>query len=84
VSTFTVPQGLDESGVPKEGPGTPANQARLTVPNEKAARAASDGAYPRSLSPIIDARENRGQEASDTPLQSRYGRSVWVRERRRV
>ncbi len=55
-STFTVPQGLDDSGQPKEGPATPANQFRSPFPNEKAARAAMNGAYPPDLSLIINAR----------------------------
>jgi ubiquinol-cytochrome c reductase cytochrome c1 subunit len=55
-STFTVPQGLDDQGQPKEGPGTPANQFRSPFPNEKAARAAMNGAYPPDLSLIINAR----------------------------
>ena len=57
-STFTVPQGLDDSGQPKEGPGTPANQFRSPFPNEKASRAANNGAYPPDLSLIINARED--------------------------
>jgi len=57
-STFTVPQGLDDQGVPKDGPGTPANQFRSPFPNEKAARAANNGAYPPDLSLIINARED--------------------------
>jgi ubiquinol-cytochrome c reductase cytochrome c1 subunit len=56
-STFTVPQGTDDSGQPKEGPGTPANQFRSPFANEKAARAAMNGAYPPDLSLIINARE---------------------------
>jgi ubiquinol-cytochrome c reductase cytochrome c1 subunit len=56
-STFTVPQGLDDSGQPKEGPGMPANQFRSPFLNEKAARAAMNGAYPPDLSLIISARE---------------------------
>jgi ubiquinol-cytochrome c reductase cytochrome c1 subunit len=56
-STFTVPQGLDDQGQPKEGPATPANQFRSPFPNEKASRAANNGAYPPDLSLIINARE---------------------------
>ena len=55
-STFTVPQGLDDSGQPKEGPATPANQFRSPFANEKAARAALNGAYPPDLSLIVNAR----------------------------
>jgi ubiquinol-cytochrome c reductase cytochrome c1 subunit len=57
-SAFTVPQGLDDSGQPKEGPATPANQFRSPFPNERAARAANNGAYPPDLSLIINARED--------------------------
>jgi ubiquinol-cytochrome c reductase cytochrome c1 subunit len=55
-STFTVPQGTDDSGQPKEGPATPADQFRSPFPNEKAARAALNGAAPPDLSLIINAR----------------------------
>jgi ubiquinol-cytochrome c reductase cytochrome c1 subunit len=55
-SGFTVPQGLDDSGQPKDGPATPADQFRSPFPNEKAARAALNGAYPPDLSLIINAR----------------------------
>jgi ubiquinol-cytochrome c reductase cytochrome c1 subunit len=57
-STFTVPQGLDDQGEPKEGPATAANQFRSPFPNEKASRAANNGAYPPDLSLIINARED--------------------------
>jgi ubiquinol-cytochrome c reductase cytochrome c1 subunit len=53
----TVPQGLDDQGNPKEGPATPANQFRSPFPNEKAARAANNGALPPDLSLIVNARE---------------------------
>ena len=56
-SGFTVPQGTDDQGQPKEGPATPANQFRSPFANEKAARAAMNGAYPPDLSLIINARE---------------------------
>jgi ubiquinol-cytochrome c reductase cytochrome c1 subunit len=35
---FTVPDGTDDQGQPKEGPATPAAQFRSPFPNEKAAR----------------------------------------------
>lgn len=54
---FTVSQGLDDSGNPKEGPATPADQFRSPFPNEKAARAANGGALPPDLSLIVNARE---------------------------
>jgi ubiquinol-cytochrome c reductase cytochrome c1 subunit len=56
-STFTVPLGLDDSGQPKEGPATPAERFRSPYPNEKAARAALNGANPPDLSLIVNARE---------------------------
>ena len=54
---FTVPQGLDDSGSPKEGPATPADQFRSPFANEKIARAANNGALPPDLSLIVNARE---------------------------
>ena len=54
----TVPQGLDDSGAPKEGPGTPANQFRSPFLNDSAARAANNGALPPDLSLIVNAREH--------------------------
>ncbi len=57
-SNFTVPQGLDDSGQPKEGPATPASQFRSPFPNERAARAANNGAYPPDLSLIVNGREH--------------------------
>ena len=53
---FAVPQGLDDVGQPKEGPATPANMFRSPFPNEKAARAANNGALPPDLSLIVNAR----------------------------
>ncbi|MBN8905216.1 MAG: cytochrome c1, partial [Rhodospirillales bacterium] len=56
-SQFTVPQGLDDQGNPKDGPATPADKFRSPFPNEKAARAANNGALPPDLSLIVNARE---------------------------
>jgi ubiquinol-cytochrome c reductase cytochrome c1 subunit len=56
-ATFTVPQGLDDQGNPKEGPATPADQFRSPFPNDAAARAANNGAVPPDLSLIVNARE---------------------------
>lgn len=53
---FTVPQGTDDEGQPKEGPATAADQFRSPFPNEKAARAALNGALPPDLSLIVNAR----------------------------
>jgi ubiquinol-cytochrome c reductase cytochrome c1 subunit len=57
-AAVTVPQGTDDQGNPKEGPATPADQFRSPYPNEKAARAALNGALPPDLSLIVNARED--------------------------
>jgi ubiquinol-cytochrome c reductase cytochrome c1 subunit len=54
---FTVPQGIDDQGQPKDGPATAANQFRSPFPNDQAARAANNGAVPPDLSLIVNARE---------------------------
>ena len=56
-AAVTVPQGLNDQGEPKEGPGTPADQFKLPFPNEQANRAAHNGALPPDLSLIVNARE---------------------------
>ena len=56
-AAVTVPQGTDDQGNPVDGPATPANQFRSPYPNEKAARAALNGALPPDLSLIVNARE---------------------------
>ena len=56
-AAVTVPQGTDDQGNPKDGPATPADQFRSPFPNEKAARAALNGALPPDLSLIVNARE---------------------------
>ena len=57
-AAVTVPQGTNDEGVAKEGPGTPADKFRSPFANEKAARAANNGAYPPDLSLMVNAREN--------------------------
>ncbi len=69
-ASVTVPQGLDDNGDPKEGPATPADQFKVPYPlpnplqigvthtNEKADRAAHNGALPPDLTLIVNAREN--------------------------
>lgn len=52
---FTVPQGLNDVGEPKEGPATPANRFKSPFPNALAARAANNGALPPDLSLIANA-----------------------------
>jgi ubiquinol-cytochrome c reductase cytochrome c1 subunit len=67
-AAVTVPQGFDDQGSPKEGPGTPADQfhnpyalydpmLKVVVTNEQADRAAHNGALPPDLSLIVNARE---------------------------
>lgn len=56
-ASVTVPQGLDEQGNPKTGPGTPANQFRAPFASEAAAKTAFNGAVPPDLSLIVNARE---------------------------
>jgi ubiquinol-cytochrome c reductase cytochrome c1 subunit len=56
-AAVTVPQGLNDQGEPKEGPGTPASQFRSPFPNDQANRAAHNGALPPDLSLIVNARE---------------------------
>jgi cytochrome c1 len=56
-ASVTVPQGLNDQGEPKEGPGTPASQFRSPFPNDLAARAGNGGALPPDLSLIVNARE---------------------------
>jgi ubiquinol-cytochrome c reductase cytochrome c1 subunit len=51
---FTVPQGLDDQGAPKEGPATPASRFKKPFPNDVAARAANNGALPPDMSLLIN------------------------------
>ena len=59
-ASVQVPLGLDDQGQPLEGPGTAASQFRSPFPNDKAARAALNGALPPDLSLIYNAREGHG------------------------
>lgn len=56
-AAVTVPAGLNDQGEPITGPGTPASPFKAPYPNEKAARAALNGALPPDLSLIVNARE---------------------------
>ncbi len=56
-ATVTVPLGTNDAGEPVEGPALPSSTFRSPYPNEKAARAAQNGALPPDLSVIIRARE---------------------------
>jgi ubiquinol-cytochrome c reductase cytochrome c1 subunit len=80
-AAVTVPQGTDDQGAPKDGPATPADQFRSPFPNEKAARAALNGALPPDLSLIVNAREGHadyvyailtgyGEPPADMQMQS--------------
>jgi ubiquinol-cytochrome c reductase cytochrome c1 subunit len=67
-AAVTVPKGLDDDGNVKEGPATPADQFKNPYPlydpilnvvrtNEKASRAAHNGALPPDLTLIVNGRE---------------------------
>ena len=53
----TVSQGFDDQGAPKDGPATAASTFKSPFANDKAARAANNGALPPDLSLIVNARE---------------------------
>ena len=55
-ASFNVPT-IDDVGQPAERPATPADHFRSPFPNERAARAAQNGALPPDLSVITKARE---------------------------
>ena len=55
-ASVTVPT-IGDDGQPAERPGTPSDHFRSPYPNEKAARAALNGALPPDLSVITKARE---------------------------
>lgn len=57
-ATVTVQDGPNDEGQMFERPGAPADRFVSPFPNEKAARAANNGAYPPDLSVITKAREN--------------------------
>ena len=57
-STITVPGGTDDSGQPVDRPALPADHFRSPFPNDKAARAANNGALPPDHSLIVKARED--------------------------
>jgi ubiquinol-cytochrome c reductase cytochrome c1 subunit len=56
-ANVTVPSGTDDQGNPKDGPATPASPFKSPFANDKAARAANNGALPPDLSLIVNARE---------------------------
>lgn len=53
----TVVDGPDEEGEMFERPGRPSDRFRLAFPNEQAARAVNNGAFPPDLSVIVKARK---------------------------
>jgi len=55
--TVTVMDGPNDDGQMFERPGRPADRFRRPFDNEKAARAANNGAYPPDLSVMVKARE---------------------------
>jgi ubiquinol-cytochrome c reductase cytochrome c1 subunit len=57
-ASVQVPAGFNDQGEPITAPGTPASHFRSPFPNEAAARAANNGAYPPDLSVIVKARED--------------------------
>ncbi len=57
-AAVTVPQGTNDEGEAKEGPGTPADQFRSPFANDKQARARNNGALPPDLSLMVNARED--------------------------
>ncbi len=65
---ITVPGGTDDSGQPIERPALPADHFRSPFPNDKAARAANNGALPPDHSLIEKAREG-GATYVDALLQ---------------
>lgn len=56
-ATVTVPLGTNDEGQPVEGPALPSSRFRAPYANDKAARAANNGAFPPDLSVIVSARE---------------------------
>ncbi len=56
-AAVTVPSGTNDQGEPVDGPGTSASTFRRPFANDKAARAANNGALPPDLSLIVNARE---------------------------
>jgi ubiquinol-cytochrome c reductase cytochrome c1 subunit len=56
-TTVTVSDGPNDEGAMFERPGRPSDRFHTPFPNEQAARAANNGAYPPDLSVIVKARE---------------------------
>ena len=56
-ATVTVPLGTNDEGQPVEGPALASSRFRAPYANDKAARAANNGAFPPDLSVMVSARE---------------------------
>jgi ubiquinol-cytochrome c reductase cytochrome c1 subunit len=56
-ATKTVPGDLDDDGKPTTRPGLPSDHFVSPFPNDKAARAANNGAFPPDQSVLVSARE---------------------------
>ena len=57
-ASITVPGDLDDNGNPTERPGLPSDHFKSPFPNDKAARAANNGALPPDQSSLVNARED--------------------------
>ncbi len=82
-ATITVPA-INDDGQPTERPALPSDHFRSPYPNEKAARAANNGALPPDQSVIIKAREggadyvdNLLQGYSDPPAGVKVGNGLY-------
>jgi ubiquinol-cytochrome c reductase cytochrome c1 subunit len=64
-ATITVPGGIDDSGQPFDRPALPSDHFKSPFPNDKAARAANNGALPPDQSVIIKAREEGATYVDD-------------------
>jgi ubiquinol-cytochrome c reductase cytochrome c1 subunit len=67
-STITVPGELNDAGDPTQRPATPADHFKSPFPNDKAARAANNGALPPDQSVIEKAREGGATYIADLLL----------------
>lgn len=67
-ATVTVPGDLNDQGEPTTRPGLPADHFRSPFPNDKAARAANNGALPPDQSVIEKAREGGATYITDLLL----------------
>jgi ubiquinol-cytochrome c reductase cytochrome c1 subunit len=67
-STITVPGELNDQGEPTERPALPADHFKSPFPNDKAARAANNGALPPDQSVIEKAREGGATYITDLLL----------------